>query len=110
MYLVSTAEPATWRRPCIFDNDRSYFSCSNNRCSVDPGIANATPGAAAGSNNQPVGGTWIPGNGNFAITTSSAAHNYGRTEAYLPAQGSDAGACYHTLTTCPTSVSVTHGP
>jgi parallel beta-helix repeat protein len=103
--VLSTAERASWRIPCTFDNDKSDFSCSRNKCSTEPSFANAIAGVSAGSDNRPMGGTWIPGNDNFAITTSSAAHNYGKAEAYLPAQASDAGACSHTVATCPTDSS-----
>jgi parallel beta-helix repeat protein len=97
--VLSTAEGS---QQCIFDNDASYFSCSSNKCGTDPSFANATAGVAAGTNNLPIVGTWIAGNSNFAITTSSAAYNYGQTQPFLPSQSSDAGACYHTLTSCPT--------
>jgi len=89
-------------RACLFDSDVTAFSCSNNKCGVDPLFANATAGVAAQtSNNQPPGGTWVPGNSNFAITASSPALNYIQTEPFLPAQLSDAGACSHTLISCP---------
>jgi parallel beta-helix repeat protein len=87
--------------PCIFDNDRTYFSCSNNKCNTDPGYVNATAGVAGVAGGAPAGGTWIPGNANFAITTTSPAYNSAQRETYLPSQNTDAGACNHTLTTCP---------
>ena len=89
--------------PCLYDNDRIYWSCSNNKCNTDPGYVNATPGAAGDVNGNSVGGTWIPGNSNFAITGSSPANNYVVSPApsWMPAQNVDAGACHHSLTTCP---------
>jgi phosphoheptose isomerase len=73
--VLSRMEAAIPRIPCIFDNDRSHFSCSSNKCNTDPLFVNATVGAAAGSNNQPVGGNWTPGNSNFAIMTSRACRH-----------------------------------
>src|SRR5262249_5524442 len=87
--------------PCIYNNDVIYFSCQNNKCTTDPGYTNATAGVAGQSNGQPTGGTWIPGNSNFAITTTSPAVNSTTPQTYLPAQNTDAGACHHALTTCP---------
>jgi parallel beta-helix repeat protein len=106
--VLSTAESSTGNLPCLFDNDVSYFSCSSNKCSTDPLFVNATAGVAAGSNNQPTGGTWTPGNSNFAIATSSPAYNYGQLQSYLSAQASDSGSCYHTLPSCPTKAVNTH--
>jgi parallel beta-helix repeat protein len=107
---VLSINPTTFSAGCLYNNDVSYFSCSSNKCGVNPSFVNATAGVAAGSNNQPAGGTWIPGLSNFAITTSSPAYNYGLTEPYLSAQASDAGACYHTLTSCPAIIGGTGEP
>src|SRR5215472_4984007 len=46
-------------------------------------------------------GSDTPGNSNFAITTTSPAVNSATPQTYLPSQDTDAGACHHTLTTCP---------
>jgi parallel beta-helix repeat protein len=107
---VLSINPAAPNAGCLYNNDISYFSCSSNNCGVNPSFVNATAGVAAGSTNEPVGGTWIPGLSNFAITTSSAAYNYGQAEPYLSAQASDAGACYHTLTSCPAIIGGTGEP
>ena len=89
-------------RPCLYDADVKAFSCSNNKCGVDPSFANVTAGVASqASSNQPPRETSIPRNRNFAITTSSPAFDYGQTKTFLPSQLSDAGACSHTLTSCP---------
>jgi hypothetical protein len=47
--------------------------------------------------------TTTPASTNFALTATSPAIGYGITSpgAWLPATSVDAGACYHTLTTCP---------
>jgi hypothetical protein len=46
-----------------------------------------------------------PNGANFALGSGSAAINYGQTstnsQTFLPVQSVDAGACYHSLTTCP---------
>jgi parallel beta-helix repeat protein len=99
--VLSTTRPTKGNPPCVFDNDVTYFACSSNKCNTDPGFVNATAGVAAGNNGAPIGGTWIPGNSNFAITTTSPAYSYAKPEAYLPSQNTDAGACSHALTTCP---------
>jgi parallel beta-helix repeat protein len=90
-------------RPCLFNNDVSYFTCSNNQCGIDPGFANASPGTPGASNGQPSSGTWTPGASNFAITSGPGV-GHGRVLSFLPPQAVDAGACYHTLTTCVGSV------
>ena len=99
--VLSTAQPTNSNPPCVFDNDVKYFSCLSNKCSTDPGFVNATPGVAGGNNGVPTGGTWRPGNSNFAITATSPAYGYAKPEAYLPSQNTDAGACSRALTTCP---------
>jgi parallel beta-helix repeat protein len=98
--VLSTAEPVAGSPPCIFDNDTTYFSCSNNRCSTNPAFVNATAGVVAGTNNQPVGGTWIPGNSNFAITTNSPAYGYGSAQSYPPSTSTHSGACSDAVSVC----------
>jgi parallel beta-helix repeat protein len=112
--VLSTAEPTGGHPPCIFDNDKIYFSCSSNRCGTNPALVNAFGGVAAGRNNQPLGGRWIPGNSNFAITSNSPAYRYAvnrrncilllfrcLTESDLPATSTNAGACHDTVPVCP---------
>jgi parallel beta-helix repeat protein len=105
--IFSTGESGSPVAPeihaCLGDNDVNYVSCTNNLCGTDPGFVNATPGTVGDVNGNPVGGTWIPGNHNLAITGASPANNYVVSPApsWLPAQNTDAGACHHSLTTCP---------
>src|SRR5262249_28554610 len=48
--ILSTPESsrtvAPLARSCIYNNDITYFSCTNNKCSSDPGYVNATAGVA----------------------------------------------------------------
>jgi parallel beta-helix repeat protein len=97
----STTGVAPLVHPCLYSNDATYLSCSNNKCALDPGYVNATAGAASGANGQPTGGTWVPGSSNFGITKTGPAFNSALRETYLPSQDTDAGACSSTLTTCP---------
>lgn len=114
--VLSTVEPKdkAGHVPCIFDNDKIYFSCSSNHCGTNPAFVNASAGVAAGRNNQPLGGRWIPGNSNFAITSNSPAYRYAvnrrncilllfqcLTESDLPVTSTDAGACHDTVPVCP---------
>jgi hypothetical protein len=89
--------------PCLFGNDKTYFSCSNNKCNTDPGYVNATAGVAGVAGGAPTGGTWIPGNDDLALSGTSPAINYTYSPppSWLPSQNTDAGACHHSLTTCP---------
>ncbi len=52
-------------------------------------------------NNSTGSMTTKPSGFNFAISGGSAAHGYGQTPSWLPAQAADAGACFHTLASCP---------
>jgi parallel beta-helix repeat protein len=80
----------------LFNNDATYFSCSNNQCSADPLFVSASAGSI-GSTSL----TWIPGNDNLALQSTSPAIGYGQTEPFLPATSVDSGACAHMLTSCP---------
>jgi hypothetical protein len=75
------------------------WSCTANKCMSDPLWTNV--GSTAG-NTGSSGSMSVPPTGtNFALQSSSPAIGYGQTRPYLPAQSVDAGACYHTLTSCP---------
>jgi len=75
------------------------WSCTANKCMTNPlwigvgGTAGNT--GSSGSMSTPPAGT------NFGLQSASSAIGYGQTRPYLPAQSVDAGACYHTLTSCP---------
>src|SRR6516165_7853175 len=105
--ILSTPESANVVAPlvhaCLNTNATNFFNCTNNKCSTDPGFVNATAGAASDSAGNPVGGTWQPGNDNLALTATSPAIGYVQSPppSWLPAQNVDAGACHHSLTTCP---------
>ena len=71
----------------LYNNDLTYFSCSNNKCNTNPLLVN-------------------PGAGNFAVQAGSPAIGYGTAEAYLPSTAVDAGSCSSSLTNCPQTVAV----
>jgi hypothetical protein len=58
------------------------FSCSANKCNVDPKLVNAPAD-------------------NFALQATSPAIGYGQSGTYLPPAPVDAGACAKALTVCP---------
>ena len=70
------------------------FSTALNKTATNPAWVNVG-NASVGTETTPPVGT------NFALQASSPAIGYGLTESYLPAQSVDAGACAHTLATCP---------
>jgi parallel beta-helix repeat protein len=87
---------------CLYNNDVTYFSCSNNACGSNPPFVNATAGIAAGGNGRPSAGLWVPGKSNFGLAAGSPAIDYGVSESFLPATDVDAGACSSKLTSaCP---------
>jgi len=62
--------------------DAAAFTCTANKCAVNPLMTN--PAAA-----------------NFALKAGSPAIGYGVTASGLTGYDVDVGACYHSLTTCP---------
>ncbi len=75
-----------------FNNDS--YSCTANKCATNPLWVSVGSTTAGTESTRPNGA-------NFALQASSPAIGYGLTETYLPPQSVDAGACYHTLETCP---------
>lgn len=70
------------------------FSCSANKCYVEPRWRDAGASSPGTETKQPAGA-------NFALAPGSPAIGEGLTEPYLPPQSVDAGACYHALAVCP---------
>ena len=70
------------------------YSCILNRCGTNPLWVNAG-NTSVGTETTP------PIDANFALQAGSPAIGYGLTEPYLSPQSTDAGACYHTLESCP---------
>jgi hypothetical protein len=81
-------------RDCVAMYNGDVFSCTGNKCETLPGWVNVGNSSAGSMTTQPVGA-------NFALQPGSPAIGYGLTKPYLPAQSVDAGACYHSLTSCP---------
>jgi hypothetical protein len=75
-------------------NANPAWSCTGNKCMTNPLWVNAGSTSAGTMSTPPTGA-------NFALQSGSPAIGYGQTRPYLPAQSADAGACYHTLTSCP---------
>jgi hypothetical protein len=72
------------------------FSCSTNKCDTNPLYVNV--------GNTSIGSdTTLPSGENFALQAASPAIGYAQSQPYLQGGKSplDAGACDHTLTTCP---------
>jgi hypothetical protein len=70
------------------------YSCSSNKCATNPLWVNVGNSSTGSETTQPSGA-------NFALQAGSPAIGYGLTKTFLPAQSTDAGACYHTLSSCP---------
>jgi parallel beta-helix repeat protein len=68
----------------LFNNDATvpYFSCNDNRCNVDPLLAN-------------------PAAGNFALQPSSPAVGFGKPQSYFEPGRLYSGACASGIATCP---------
>jgi hypothetical protein len=76
-------------------NGNPAISCTANKCSPTNPLWVAVGNISSGSESTPPNGV------NFALQSGSPAIGYGQTQSYLSAQSVDAGACYHTLTSCP---------
>jgi len=70
------------------------YSCSSNKCQTTGSWMNV-------GNTSQGSETTLPNGTNFALQAGSPAIGYGQTLSYLNPQSVDAGACYHTLTSCP---------
>jgi parallel beta-helix repeat protein len=70
------------------------YACSSNKCATNPLWVNVGKTSTGSETTQ-------PNAANFALQAGSPAIGYGLTKTYLPAQSTDAGACYHTLSSCP---------
>jgi parallel beta-helix repeat protein len=70
------------------------FSTTSNKTATNP-LWVSVGGTSTGTMSTPPNGV------NFALQSTSPAIGYGLTETYLPATSVDAGACYHTLASCP---------
>jgi parallel beta-helix repeat protein len=79
-------------------NNGAVFAASLNKLATDPKLVNVGgTGYVASPGNE----TTQPTGANFALQSGSPAIGYGLSEGYLPAQSVDAGACHHSLSTCP---------
>ena len=83
----------------------SVWNTSNNKSATDPlwadvGRTNSGSMTAApnGANFALCTAAGVP---NAACTAASPAIGYGQVASFLPAQATDAGACHHSLTSCP---------
>jgi hypothetical protein len=74
--------------------DAGLYSCASNKCATDPQWVNVGISSVGTETKPPVGA-------NFALLASAPGIGYGLAEPYLSPQSIDAGACFHTLSTCP---------
>lgn len=76
----------------------SVYSSTQNKEATSPSWTNVGNSSTGTISTQPVGT-------NFALGGSSPAIGYGQTstngQTFLSSQSTDAGACYHSLVTCP---------
>jgi hypothetical protein len=72
----------------------SVYSCTSNKCATNP-LWVSVGGTTTGTETTP------PVAANFALQAGSPAIGYGITKAYLPATSVDAGACPHSMASCP---------
>jgi parallel beta-helix repeat protein len=91
--ILGWADPPTGENP-MFNADIGQYSCASNKCATNPLWVNAGATSLGSETTPPVGA-------NFTLQSGSPAIGYGLAEPYLPPQSTDAGACYHTLASCP---------
>jgi hypothetical protein len=72
----------------------SAFPCASNKCNTNPSWVDVGNVSAGNMDTAPNGA-------NFALQAGSPAIGYGLTKTFLSNQSVDAGACHHTLPTCP---------
>jgi hypothetical protein len=72
----------------------AFYSSVNNKQATNPSWVDVGNTSIGTISTRPVGV-------NFALQGVSPAIGYGQTPSWLPYEAVDAGACYHTLSTCP---------